>query len=446
MSIFAAMIDFIHTLLFGLDYPGLVKALDPITIGLLVGQGVQQIGKMVEAKNQEEAAREQMRQGKDLYDKMVSEFESGKYDVNLSQDVRDTAEQQRILAEQVADQAAQRGTASIQSALAATRYGDPRSGALIPGQLQKVEAGIQQAELAGLQQKVAADTAVASAQQRIDEQNKQLQQSLGAMKLGRGAAGMDAGQLAAQQAKAARIAAATGLASTVGQGLAMGIAGAGAGTKSDAVTPTPGTTVEDILRKTTPNSSSVLDDSGNLLGIQELDLLDEGIDDNLDLYGVDKFANASLMDKIAAGEFTGRQSRQGMYQPMTTKDLLGLLSMAGRNTLPVADVFADPYAMGPFPQMKDGGQYEFANKGGEVHMTEGEFSHKTNKKALIDEETGEKEAELTGDEAMVMDGENMLVFNPKQQSTIEALVNKGDANGLMKKMKALLKKFNKENV
>ena len=64
----------------------------------------------------------------------------------------------------------------------------------------------------------------------------------------------------------------------------------------------------------------------------------------------------------------------------------------------------------------------------------------------FDEETGEKEAELTGDEAMVMDGENMLVFNPKQQSTIEALVNKGDANGLMKKMKALLKKFNKENV
>jgi hypothetical protein len=120
--------------------------------------------------------------------------------------------------------------------------------------------------------------------------------------------------------------------------------------------------------------------------------------------------------------------------------------MAGRNTLPVSNVFADPYAMGPFPQMKDGGQYEFANKGGEVHMTEGEFSHKTNKKALIDEETGEKEAELTGDEAMVMDGENMLVFNPKQQSTIEALVNKGDANGLMKKMKALLKKFNKENV
>ena len=79
-------------------------------------------------------------------------------------------------------------------------------------------------------------------------------------------------------------------------------------------------------------------------------------------------------------------------------------------------------------------------------MTGGEFSHKTNKKALVDEETGVKEAELTGDEAMVTDGENVLVFNPNQQSTIEGLVNKGDSKGLMKKMKALLKKFNKQDV
>jgi hypothetical protein len=47
---------------------------------------------------------------------------------------------------------------------------------------------------------------------------------------------------------------------------------------------------------------------------------------------------------------------------------------------------------------------------------------------------------------MVTDGENVLVFNPNQQSTIEGLVNKGDSKGLMKKMKALLKKFNKQDV
>ncbi len=432
MSIFAAMIDFIYNIVFGFDYPGLVKALDPITIGLLVGQGVQQVGKLIEANQQKKAAEEQMRQGKDLFDQMVSDFESGKYDASLSQDVRDASEQRRTYAEEVSDAAAERGTAQIQSALAASRYGDPRSAALIPRQVQRVEDSIQKAELSGLQQKVAADSALAAAQQRVDDQNTQLQQSLGAMKLRRGAAGMDAGQLAAQQARAARAQAATGLAATVGQGLAMGA--------SDSIqTLRAGPEPEDMVNLT-PRAArpiNLSDTSSEERGLLTADPL-----------GVDEFAEASLADKIAAFEFTGRQSRQGMYQPMKTSDLLGLLNMQGRTTLPVANVFADPNAMGPFlpGNYQKGGQYEFANKGGEVHMTEGEFSHKTNKKALVDEETGVKEAELTGDEAMVRDGENVLVFNPNQQNTIEALVNKGDAKGLMKKMKALLKKFNKQNV
>jgi len=401
ISIFAAMIDFVHNILFGIDYPGLVKALDPITLGLLVGQGIQQIGKIREAKQQEEAAQTQMDQGQDLYDKMVSEFESGKYDASLSQDVRDTAEQQRILAEQVADQAAQRGTASIQSALAASRYGDPRSAALIPGQLQRVEAGIQQAELSGLQQKVAADASVASAQQRIDEQNRQLQQSLGAMKLRRGAAGMDAGQLAAQQARAAGSAAKSALFATIGQGLAMGapeaIQSLRAGRKPEDM-------VEMASRSFDPSDLSLSTD----LVTQQ----DRGLFGTID--APDTLQRKLLLD-IAA-------MRPGVGPSILNRGLM----------LPEG--------------FEQGGQYEFANKGGEVHMTEGEFSHKTNKKALIDEETGIKEAELTGDEAMVRDGENVLVFNPNQQSTIESLVNKGDAKGLMKKMKALLKKFNKQNV
>ena len=77
-------------------------------------------------------------------------------------------------------------------------------------------------------------------------------------------------------------------------------------------------------------------------------------------------------------------------------------------------------------------------KGGKVGKTGGEFNHSTNKKALIDEESGEKEAELTGDETM-------FVFNPKQTSTFEKLVKGNDSEGLMKFMKKLLKKpqFNK---
>jgi len=76
--------------------------------------------------------------------------------------------------------------------------------------------------------------------------------------------------------------------------------------------------------------------------------------------------------------------------------------------------------------------------GGKVGKTGGVFDHKTNKKALIDEESGEKEAELTGDETM-------FVFNPKQSSAFEKMVKGNDAVGLMKFMKKLLKKpqFNK---
>ena len=48
----------------------------------------------------------------------------------------------------------------------------------------------------------------------------------------------------------------------------------------------------------------------------------------------------------------------------------------------------------------------------QIYVTGGEFNHDTNKKALIDEETGEKEAELTGDEA---------VLNPEQtDNTMQA--------------------------
>ena len=77
-------------------------------------------------------------------------------------------------------------------------------------------------------------------------------------------------------------------------------------------------------------------------------------------------------------------------------------------------------------------------KGGKIGKTGGEFNHDTNKKALIDEESGEKAAELTGDETM-------FVFNPKQSSAFEKMVRGNDAVGLLKFMKKLLKKpqFNK---
>jgi hypothetical protein len=67
----------------------------------------------------------------------------------------------------------------------------------------------------------------------------------------------------------------------------------------------------------------------------------------------------------------------------------------------------------------------------EGFKTKGDFNHDTNKKAVIDEENGEKEAELTGGE---------LVFNPDQSEMMEKLIKKGDEKGLLEFMKELMSK------
>ena len=74
-----------------------------------------------------------------------------------------------------------------------------------------------------------------------------------------------------------------------------------------------------------------------------------------------------------------------------------------------------------------------AEKGGYIGeqggMTEGEFDHDTNKKAIVDEENGQKEGELTGGE---------MVFNPEQTEGITTMVEKGDADGLLMFLRDLL--------
>lgn len=81
---------------------------------------------------------------------------------------------------------------------------------------------------------------------------------------------------------------------------------------------------------------------------------------------------------------------------------------------------------------KYGGRLEDGGYMGEKGFkTKGEFDHETNKKAVIDEENGEKEAELTGGE---------IVFNPDQTNKMEEIIAKGDGNKLLKFMRDLLSK------
>ena len=67
-------------------------------------------------------------------------------------------------------------------------------------------------------------------------------------------------------------------------------------------------------------------------------------------------------------------------------------------------------------------------------VTEGEFDHGTNKKAVIDEESGVKEAELTGGE---------YVFNPEQSETLFKLAKQGDTP-LHKYLLKLLLRFERD--
>lgn len=72
---------------------------------------------------------------------------------------------------------------------------------------------------------------------------------------------------------------------------------------------------------------------------------------------------------------------------------------------------------------------KMVEKGGmlndQIYVTGGEFNHDTNKKALIDEETGEKEAELTGDEAVLnprQTEDTMMAFN-MLKAAVEGMEN-----------------------
>ena len=82
------------------------------------------------------------------------------------------------------------------------------------------------------------------------------------------------------------------------------------------------------------------------------------------------------------------------------------------------------FSPAPFVVREEGGYI-----GEEGGVTEGEFNHDTNKKAIIDEENGQKEGELTGGE---------MVLNPEQTDGITTLVEKGDAEGLLTFLRDLL--------
>ena len=148
----------------------------------------------------------------------------------------------------------------------------------------------------------------------------------------------------------------------------------------------------------------------------------EGVDPAATASGVQTgTALASLLKDYDFGNPGGEGgSGEGEGGGQTSGFLDFLNTLPGRNS----SEEADSNAMGGKIKYKKGGY--MADEG---FKTKGEFNHKTNKKAVIDEEDGKKEAELTGGE---------IVFNPKQTRDMEKLIEQDDARGLLKFMKELL--------
>lgn len=380
------IIDFLIRLVTPME--GADYAIAPIVLA-----GLAQLPGMIQGMSAAKAAKEQgerderrAREDKLAAQRALADLRAGKLEFEpikdkLSERYTDAYEMSMSRApEQAAREAREQALAS-----SLATGGDPRSMAANMQAALGFSKGSRQDAFAGMEGREAATSTLAGLEQGIANTNTARRQAqfkterLGAQQLftasrAQERAAQDAQKEAIRQRNQAMLGAAVG---TVGGALQMkGVDKFGDIFKSSGALSTvapkqnlQGTSVLDIVKGTpfeyggtgaNPLSSlDVLDNSGNLIGIQDMDLLEE--DD--------------------------------------------------------------------FP---------INQKGGKVGRTGGEFNHDTNKKALIDEESGEKEAELTGDETM-------FVFNPKQTSTFEKLINGNDASGLMKFMKQLLKKpqFNK---
>jgi len=384
----------------GVDY-----AIAPIVLaGLAQLPGmVKGISASKAAKSQAERDEERARADKEIAKRALADLRAGKLEFEplkdkLSSRYTDAYEMAMSRAPEKASREAREQ--ALASAISAS--GDPRSMAASMQAAARFAQGSRADALAGLSGRQAATSTLAGLEQGIADTNRQRRQAqlekerLAAQQLftasrAQERAAQDAGVEAKRQGNQALLGALTG---TIGGALQM----QGVNKLGDIFKSTPGalntiplggfrgsaTKLSEIIGSTTstsmPSASSVLDDSGNLTGIQDIELEEEtGFDDDV----FDFQTQAGLM----AG----------------TDPSFGGLAI-----------------------------------GGKVGKTGGVFDHETNKKALIDEESGEKEAELTGNETM-------FVFNPKQTSTFEKLVKGDDAKGLMMFMKKLLKKpqFNK---
>lgn len=292
--------------------------------GLLQRQAVKKGLEAGQAELQEEG-RKQSESGKKLYESMLDKLRRGDF---VSQAQRDLAADTKVAAEEFIESTRRRGDEAGAAAIDALTQ-DPRMAALLPRQARAIEQNLQDAELKGLREKVAADEAVAA----LEQAGLEFKRGLDVSEMQRGAAGAEAGRQM--------------LLNAMLQEAAAGPTATQEGLKTAS-------TLLAALRKYEPSSPNREDPP-----------------ETVDPIDVREVPNPDL------------EEERGLA----------------------------------VPSGKDG------------MKTNGEFDHDTNPKAIIDEDTGVKEGEVTGGE---------LIFNPKQSNTMEDLIEKGDAKGLLEFMKDLL--------
>ena len=279
----------------------------------------------------EKIGKKQKREGRKLYEAMLDKLRKDDF---VSQAQRDVAEDTKQAAEAFIDQTRRRGEGTAAATIDALRA-DPRMAALAPKLASNLESSLQDAELAALDKRTAADATVAD----LEQKGKDFQRKLDMAEMQRGA-------LAAE--------------------------------------------------------------SGRQMQLE------------------------AMLNQAQAGP---QAARSGLQTAITTLSALADPEVGDDTDVDVKTTEApDPKALDPIQAKEIKNETEdrgLITRGEEGMKTNGEFSHERNPKAIIDEDTGIKEGEVTGGE---------LIFNPEQSDSMESFIEKDDAEGLLNYMKDLLSK------
>ena len=136
--------------------------------------------------------KKQKREGRKLYESMLDKLRKDDF---VSQAQRDVAEDTKQAAEAFIDQTRRRGEGTAAATIDALRA-DPRMAALAPKLASNLESSLQDAELAALDKRTAADAAVAD----LEQEGKAFQRKLDMAEMQRGALAAESGRQTQLQA------------------------------------------------------------------------------------------------------------------------------------------------------------------------------------------------------------------------------------------------------